>query len=375
MTFLRCKKLMQMNRTPYIPLVLTVLLAAACTKPMPDSEISDSQSTSRSYIFFEPEIIEAAETRADIPFEHDSFGVMGFVGNSAVFSGHTGDKAEVRKEGDLYTYSPLAQWQGSQNHNFYGFYPYSLSSSVNTGADYIPYITYTQPTTLASMLDVMTAKTGPVTKQSYVTLTFTHRLWALDVKVKNSQKNQVTVSPDGSEVTKDPNLTIVEAKLYIYGIPASGNISLGSDAVTSSTDIQPSAAICYNLLPTSQSALPKTLASTKEETFQQLLFIPCNGLYYRLEITFKNSWGAAYLYTYPDYPTPEIDDDGKPIIDASAPYEYNATDGKWYLPLDKSFDAGKRYSLTVEKIDATANYNIKWAIYDWYSVDVDHTFN
>ena len=44
--------------------------------------------------------------------------VMGFVGNSAVFSGHTGGKAEVRKEGDLYTYSPLAQWQGSQNHNF-----------------------------------------------------------------------------------------------------------------------------------------------------------------------------------------------------------------------------------------------------------------
>lgn len=368
-----------MKRIHFILLSTIVVLVAACSKQTHDPVHPDTPSSSSSYIFFEPEIVETVETRADgtSSFEGPSFGAIGYVDGASIFTAYDNGIAEVvRDDNGLYVYSHLAQWKdATTDHNFYAFYPYDIMENVSSGTDKVPYISYTQPTTLAAMKDVMTASTGPIPKQPLVNIQFSHRLWALDVKVKNSQKNQVTVSPDGSEVTKDPNLTIVEAKLYIYGIPASGNISLGSDAVTSSTDIQPSAAICYNLLPTSQSALPKTLASTKEETFQQLLFIPCNGLYYRLEITFKNSWGAAYLYTYPDYPTPEIDDDGKPIIDASAPYEYNATDGKWYLPLDKSFDAGKRYSLTVEKIDATANYNIKWAIYDWYSVDVGHTFN
>lgn len=342
----------------------------ACTKQTPDPDLPDLPSSSRSYIFFEPGLIEVAETKASSTFTHPSFGAMGFVGNNAVF---TGGKVEVKKEGNIYTYSPLAQWQKNQTHVFYGFYPYSIHSQVTTAN--VPSIAYTQPTTLAAMLDVMTAKTGPVTKQSYVTLNFTHRLWALDVKVQNSQKNAVTVSPDGTEEVKKPNLTIVDAKLLVYGVPSSGNISLGSDAITGVTDIQPSAAICYNLLPSSQAAFPKTLSSNATETFQQLLFLPCDGLSYRLEMTFKNSWGATYQYNYPDYPTPELDSDGNPIIDASAPYEYNATDGKWYKPLNKTFEAGKRYGLTVEKIDATANYNIKWAIYDWYSVDVDHTFN
>lgn len=355
-----------MNRTPYIPLVLTVLLAAACTKPMPDSEISDSQSTSRSYIFFEPEIIEAAETRADIPFEHDSFGVMGFVGNSAVFSGHTGGKAEVRKEGDLYTYSPLAQWQGSQNHNFYGFYPYSLSSSVNTGADNIPYITYTQPTTLASMLDVMTAKTGPVTKQSYVTLTFTHRLWALDVKVHNMQAKE-------QYEQYEPTLTVTGLTLEIDGVPGSGTILMNGTYGAVGTSVGLSETFTTKHVIESQGN-----ATINGEN--SLLLLPCMSFTYRLTIEFENAWGVSYTYHYPN--TYEMDAEGNPILDANGNTQWHWKTASG--PNNTGFVAGSRYTLDVKKVDSDGVFTFNWTKtpwgewdeekQEWVNVDVEHTF-
>lgn len=361
-----------MNRMPYISLVLTVLLAAACTKPMLDTGTSDSQSTSRSYIFFEPEIIEVAETRADILFEYDSFGVMGFAGNSTVFSDHTGGKAEVTKEGDLYTYSPLAQWQGSQNHNFYGFYPYSLSSSVNSGADNIPYITYTQPTTLASMVDVMTAKTGPITKRSYVTLNFTHRLWALDVKVKNSQTRKVTLynPATGQDEEIDPDLTVQSILVEISGVPSSANLSLNGTTISNSTPIS----------SLSQSfTLNKELASTEEVTINgsdSFLFIPCNGFNYRLTINFKNAWGVEYSYHYPE--TYKVDAEGNMLPDANGNTQWN------WKQVTKNFTSGYRYTLTVEKVDAEGSFEFSWVTsswgewdeekQEWINIDVEHTF-
>lgn len=350
-----------MKRTLYILLfALTVALMAACSKHTP-TPIQPDTSTG-SYIFFEPEIMESVETRAStVPFTGDKFGVFGYVGTKSIFTGYTNNIAEVKKEERLYVYDNLAQWQdATSTHNFYAFYPFDQTTGI---ADNVPYIPYTQPTTLAGMTDVMTATTS-VSKQNLtnglVTLNFTHRLWALDVKVKNSQTNDVVTNPDGSDVTITPNLYITGAKIHIYGYRKAGNLSMGDSKVFGADDKATIDEVLTFDLFTSSSENP-TLQVDKGETktFDPLLFLPANKtVEYRLEINFQNAWGASYDYYYP---TPTQDGEGNIVYGYQKP--------------DKYFLAGYRYSLEVEKIDAAGRFNINWAVQDWNKVDVEHTFN
>ena len=350
-----------MNKTLYILiLTLTVAFTAACTKHTTDP--LQHNTTSGSYIFFQPKIMEGVETRANtVPFTGDKYGVIGYVGTTPIFTGYTNNIAEVKKDGSLYVYDKLAQWKdATSTHNFYAFYPYDQTIGTNENT---PYIQYIQPKNLTGMIDIMTAKTstskGDVTN-GLVTLNFTHRLWALDIKVKNSQSKDVITNPEGTSVTVEPNLYITGAKIHIYGYRKAGDISIADNKVSGdNVKATIDEVLTYDLF-TSSSATPQLQVSKGEtKTFDQLLFLPVNNsIEYRLEINFKNAWGASYDYYYP---SPAMNEEGNMVYG--------------YKNIDKNFLAGYRYSLEVEKIDAAGIFNINWDVNDWTEVDVDHTFN
>lgn len=354
-----------MKRIHFILLSTIVVLVAACSKQTHDLVHPDTPSSSSSYIFFEPEIVETVETRADgtSSFEGPSFGAIGYVEGVSIFTAYDNGIAEVvRDDNGLYVYSDLAQWKdATTDHNFYAFYPYDILENVSSGTDKVPYISYTQPTTLAAMKDVMTASTGQIKKRPLVEIQFSHRLWALDVSVVNSQTNDYVTTPTGTEVINAPNLYVTDAKIHIYGYRKTGNISMGGNTI-SGDDVKSdqSEKVMYDLFTASTDTPSLDIASTESHAFEPLLFMPVSATFsYRIEIKFMNSWGASYEYYYP-----------APTIDADSNPQYG------YITLtDKNFEAGKRYSLQVEKIDATGEFIINWAVSPWDEISVDHTFN
>lgn len=350
-----------MKKTLYIPLlVLVATLAAACTKHTP--EAIQPNSPSSSYIFFQPDIMEEIDTRANtVQFTGDKFGVIGYVGTTPIFTGYSNNIAEVKKEGSLYVYDNLAQWADATSaHNFYAFYPYGQTIVTDNS---VPFISYTQPTTVDGMVDVMTATTS-VSRQDVdnglVLLNFTHRLWALDVKVNNSQSRDVITNPEGTDVTIAPNLYITGAKIHIYGYRKAGNISMGENKIEGSAKTADETEVVTFDLFTASTATPSIMVeSEKSHTFDPLLFLPIGKTFaYRLEINFKNAWGASYDYYYPAL---TMDDEGNRV------YGYKNLDNKYFV-------AGYRYSLEVEKKDAEGSFNINWDVKDWEGVGVYHTF-
>ena len=351
-----------MKKTLYIPLlVLVATLTAACSKYTP--EAIQPNSPSSSYIFFQPDIMEEIDTRANtVQFTGDKFGVIGYVGTTPIFTRYSNYIAEVKKDGSLYVYDKLAQWADATSaHNFYAFYPYGQTIVTDNS---VPFISYTQPTTVDGMVDVMTATTS-VSRQDapngLVPLNFTHRLWALDVKVKNSQSKDVVTNPEGTDVTTSPSLYITGAKIHIYGYRKAGNISIADDDVKGDkVEATIAEVLTYDLFTASSDSPQIHVGKGETKTFDQLLFLPVNkSIEYRLEINFKNAWGASYDYYYP---TPTVDDEENRV------YGYQQSSRKIFL-------AGYRYSLEVEKIDAEGSFNINWDVKDWEEVGVDHTFN
>lgn len=92
----------------------------------------------------------------------------------------------------LHTYEQLKPWEFGYKYTFFGYYPYetesqgTLSVSDNS-VQGTPYITYTLPTDVAKMQDVMTAAVYDTDYRSTreVAFTFKHRLTAVDVQMIN----------------------------------------------------------------------------------------------------------------------------------------------------------------------------------------------
>lgn len=363
-----------MKTTLYIPLLMLVAtLTAACTKHTP--EAIQPVMPSGSYIFFEPEVLTSIEARTTMvegtslpSASGTAFGVFGYCGSSPIFTHENyGEKhiANVQREseGGRFSYKHLAQWKdASSPHHFYAFYPYSICENVTTTAT-SQSISYQQPTNQTSMVDILTAKASVSKdglKNEPVSLGFTHRLWALDVSVMNSQEKDYVTYPNGDIDTKTPNLYIIDAKIYIHGFRKAGNISIGDNSINGKTETaDKTEAVPYDLFTASVTTPSIMVESKKSHTFAPLLFLPVSNTFaYRLEIKFRNAWGASYDYYYP---APTIDSEGNKIYG--------------YKTLDKSFEAGKRYSLQVEKNDASGSFNINWDVNDWENKGVDHTFN
>lgn len=345
-----------MKQTIHIALAVAVLFIAACTKHA-ITPVPQVPETSHSYIFFEPEVLETKAnlvTGTTLPAgDAGTFGVVGYHDGVSLFTGYTNGIAQVYRNADgIYQYDNLGKWaNGTDTHNFYAFHPYSLTVNVNGGD---PLINYSLPATEGGMVDILTSYT-PVSKTSLVPLTFSHRLWALDLEITNSQTEN-PYNPNGSTALA-PNLSIVSAVLTLTNLPSTGTLEL--DGTT--TVGQRTASQSYTLFSSTSPTTDLVLASGNTESFGPLLFFPTDLTYnttgkvqYRIDLVLKNPWGVEYGFSYP---------------------KEDATYHDFKSGLT-SFEGGKRYSLKVVKgngdsFTVSVDDGTAWD----EEVDVDHTFN
>ena len=357
---------MLMNRIIQIAIVFSLMLVTACTKHqiVPAPQVPDS---SRSYIFFKPEICNIELTKAilydgDLPSaagdnlgNGTAFGVMGYCNSTELFWGD--NIAIVYRESDkgtVFKYDNLAVWQDATSiHDFYAYFPYKGVTHTVTNTE--KYVNYALPNSSSAMIDILTAKNA-VTKKScssVVPLQFSHRLWALDLIVVNNQ-NENPYKPGGE--TKDPNLYVTDAKISLIGIPTEGKIHLNKsntdrDNVTPTTFSTSDAPWSVDLTNTTT-----TIASNKSMNIgEPLLFLPTGNLQYKIDLTLENAWNVEYTF--------------------STEFKYFTTtkDGQ---KVNNTFEAGKRYQLVVTKT-AESGFDVSLAVQGWDDSmeDIDHTFN
>lgn len=359
----------------YIAFWAVILFFAACTERMIDP-IPQVSESSRSYIFFEPEVIKPAATKAGLitgttlvtPLDQTpSFGVIGYCGSVSLFSKYANGIAKVTYSSGAYNYSKLAYWQdGTTLHDFYAFYPYSLHDSVNhnvTTQGVKPYVEYAQPTSYDAMVDLLTVKTSTA-KADNVDLQFEHRLWALDVKVVNKQTKGLL--SDGT-TTDSPTMKVTGVKVIVEQFPTSAYIYLdkgqGTSLVTDDNGavVLSSAPLTYTL----PVLLPdEAIAKNASKTCGSLLFlpVPSNMFKYKLEIAYLDSRNQPGTFT-------------TPLQTSSV-----------------NFEGGKKYVLSIHKTNDTFVYGTyddpdgptsadgttggRFAIGDWNdATKVEHQFN
>lgn len=347
---------------------------AACTKQSTDPTLQVPDA-SRSYIFFEPEVVTSDNTKATVitgetlPSEvGTAFGIIGYHGTSSLFGAPTAPNrgiAQVARSADgVFEYSPLVAWQGADNHDFYAFYPYNLNANVshnvnNTTNLANPYITYSQPTANdATMIDLMTAKAS-ATKSAgnEVAIKFYHRLWALDVKIKNSMTKGIAA--DGKTEVNNPSIAITKVELYVKDFPQTAVIPLdpnvtnnpityGTEKMTPSTPYE---------IPV--PAADKTIAFNQTKSYGTLFFIPLTSsqkFIYRLVISYTDSMGSG-SFTYPK---------------------------TGYKESSGTFEGGKKYTLILDKTNDTFvigtyfdpdDERTDFQPGDWSDANVNHEFN
>lgn len=355
---------MSMKHYIYITLAIALSIVTACTEH-PIVQVPQVPESSRSYIFFEPEVMEAKTTKATIlegeelpAAEGTAFGVMGYYNGTSIFSGYEDGIAKVyrREANSSFQYDHLGWWldrdaAATTRHNFFAFYPYSINESVelNNGN---PFISYTLPTSEADMKDILTAYT-PIARVSTVPLVFKHRLWALDVEVVNAQTGDGYSQP-GDALTP-PDLTVVSVKVTLENIPSAGTMGI-DDALRCTVSSRTTKE--YTLPQTGIKISPVDDPATTDvkenaASFGPLLFLPTdlsndgNSVSYKLDFTLKNHWGVEYTQSFPL---------------SAFKLANEAT----------SFEPGKRYKLTVVKNDTEASVGL--TVTKWETQDVTHTF-
>ena len=345
---------MSMKHYIYITLAIALSIVTACTEH-PIVQVPQVPESSRSYIFFEPEVLEAKTTKAEIvegielPGDAGTaFGVLGYYEGTSIFDGYGDGIAEVyrREKNSSFQYDHLGWWlnrdaAATTKHNFFAFYPYSIKEVVepNNGN---PYISYTLPTNEADMKDILTAYKAKA-RVSIVPLVFQHRLWALDVEVVNRQTGDGYSQP-GAEITP-PNLTVVSAKVTLENIPSKGTMGISDLTYT----INSRTTQAYTLPQTDITISPvddPVTTGIKENaaSFGPPTDVSYDGgtVGYKLDFTFKNHWGDEYTQSF---------------------------DRSFKLA---KFEPGKRYKLTIVKNDTETTVGL--TVSEWTTQDVTHTF-
>ncbi len=350
---------MSMKHYIYITLAIALSIVTACTEH-PIVQVPQVPESSRSYIFFEPEVLEVKTTKAEIVEGKElpgdagtAFGVLGYYEGTSIFDGYGDGIAEVyrREKNSSFQYNHLGWWLNRDaaatiKHNFFAFYPYSIKNVVepNNGN---PYISYTLPTNEADMEDILTAYIAKA-RVSIVPLVFQHRLWALDVEVVNRQTGDGYSQP-GDALTP-PDLTVVSVKVTLENIPSKGTMGISDLTYT----INSRTTQAYTLPQTDITISPvddPVTTGIKENaaSFGPLLFLPTDVSYdggtvgYKLDFTFKNHWGDEYTQSF---------------------------DRSFKLA---KFEPGKRYKLTIVKNDTEATVGLT-VFSEWTTQDVTHTF-
>lgn len=369
------------KRILYIALGAAVSILTACTESPIDPTLQVSGS-SRSYIFFEPSVVNIVETKTEmlqvktLPKDGGTaFGVFGYAGTDQLF-----DNERVFRSTDdaLFSYVDLVAWKDDSTvHDFYAYYPYDIAEKPNIGAtvskntDGLPYITYTQPTDQQYMVDILTA-TLSTAKRPVVTLEFNHRLWALDITVKNNRTSDDMVydpSDGKNDISKGHDVKLKKLKFEIKDIPASGTLYMDGSIEVSDQTISFSEEYTPNI-----TIEPSKMFTVNGQN--SFLLLPCESLGFRVTAEFENTWGLTYTAHYPT--TYLVDETtGEPALDANDQIQW-----EWET-VNKSFAAGNRYTIEINKSDYEVTYKwvqADWGEWDeenqeWIVTDVTHTFN
>ena len=361
-----------MKNKLYIAFATTLIIFAACTKHTIDS-VQPVPDTSRSYIFFEPEVVESVTTKTETvssiklsEIGTDAFGVMGYHNSTALFQhpeynftsteGGSGSIARVYPKDDVYKYDHLQPWMSSGKHTFYAFYPYTNLKGKVCMENGAPYIMYNADTD--SSVDVLTdVEEVSISDGTSVGFELEHRLCALYLKIVNTQE-----SGSGDSKTY-PQLVLKKVELKVE-VPAGGKIYLASKNITLNKDEADPAKTSYKLRTYTLLNEPATIASKSATNnyaeYGPILFLPGGGLQYRVDITYVNALDQDDTFSYPK--------EANTYQTASAP---------------TSFVGGTKYTLTINRtVDTfvTGNYEDpdgegSLQAGAWKDVSVQHTFN
>ena len=331
-----------MKRLLNILFVLTATIAVSCSRYS-----VTNLGPGKSYIFFEPDMLKIAETKVDLisefpTAEGTAFGVLGFYNDgNPIFTGYKNNIANIYKNSDVYKYDNLSPWVGDQKHTFHAFYPYTdLVNSIAVGSDNIPYISYTQPTTVADMKDILGVYTEVESPVSAVQLHFQHLLWAFNIVVKNSQTKETAATGD----IVNPYMKVTEVTFKLQEFPSSVNLKLDESYTVTSNNTQDQSYTIYS------NGTGEQINHGESKVYGPLLFIPITGLKYQVTVKYTTQGGASGTYVYP------------------AAEEYKT--------VSSGFEHGKAYDLTIEKKNDkffVGNINANGA---WVDADEDifHTF-
>ena len=98
-----------MKHNIYITLAIALSIVTACTEH-PIDQGPQVPESSRSYIFFEPEVMEVEATKAELVEGRElpvgsaekpsAFGVIGYYGTTSIFDAYTNGIAEVYRKGE-----------------------------------------------------------------------------------------------------------------------------------------------------------------------------------------------------------------------------------------------------------------------------------
>ena len=328
-----------MKRILYIALIAAAFISSACDKLSPE----ENSHGNKSYIFFDAGVIDIEETKAVVDGDKlpndkgTAFAVVGKCGSKTLFGGYSNKAAKVYRNSEgVFVYNQLEEWvDENTKHTFYAFYPWQLNA--NKADDNVwytgnkTYISYKQPANVGDMIDVM-IDSQDISKCQEVIINFKHSLWALDINVKNSQESE--------------KLEVRDVKFYISGIKESGKINFDGSEDNESVKTENVHTYIYTYVNSTSGNGIVLQEDKKTLECEPLLFLPVENIEYKIEITFKNSRGFEYTYTYP---------------------------AQGFQTKNQKFAAGHRYSLTIEKIDPE-NFNVSWLKNGWIQEDLTHTF-
>ena len=398
-----------MKNIYYIFLLAFAALLAGCER---HSVNTDEDVYPDTYIFLDAKVVKTKATLYDeetLPNnQNTSFGVFGVRedGQTPVFDNYTADEnspfddvavlyrperpsgsGSNRVPSD-FIYDCLALWDSGEN-SFYAYYINGseyhrefdetefngfCTSTRNVISDVgvrrtssKVYMEYNQPNTLETMVDVMTAKTT-TTQCDVVGLDFEHRLFAIDVVVRNYQIKD-DKNPAQAFTFSNPTIT--------FRVPNGGDLYF--DDENSNTLNTDSLDVTYTFTPAEGTSFTiEAPSGSKERDFNlnrtietnsagrpvdnPFLFLPCESLrVLDFSLTFDNSWGVS-----------------------------STTHNSWKIAPEGGFKPGRRYQFIIKKNHFGSEFefvpHIAVLEYDedgnitgegnWNDKgDVDHTFN
>ena len=325
--------------------ILLLILAAGCTK---NSHSLDNGQPLDAYIFIDANVTKTKGNLIEgeyLPMEEGTaFGVWGARGDDKthIFDTYTTGKGNSRfnnvakmhrpVDDDPFIYDELAMWTKNEDHSFYAYYPYDAESITEFSyTDDEPYLLYSQPTELAEMEDILTsaAENLTYTSNNPVEMLFSHRLFALDVVIKNTLPYELVLTK--ANVTIE---TYSGAKLYFdNSIQTDSNIEIYHSYIDNDVTIDAASEsgepFAYNL-------------NEKEADGNSFLLLPDNTLKVVYSISFE-------------------DENGKTVNYEDKSYTFNNIE----------FTAGKKYALVLTRKGTTFTPQIT----EWTSKGVEHTFN